>query len=124
MDGRSGWRISKTTECEEFWGVVFFCIWVEFYKERAYVHFEISAMKDTELRRKCLNGLKEAGFKFSDAAFGPESKYTPFFGRSVKVSDMTDHEEVRKAVDNLLKTAKTEFTRAEQVFREVFQTPI
>jgi len=98
--------------------------WIEFYKDKTYIHFEISAMKDPELRRECLKGLKEAGFKFSDSAFELKSKYTRFFGRSVKVSDMTDHEEVRKAVDKLLKIAETEFSKAEQVFREVFQAQI
>ena len=95
--------------------------WIEFYKDKAHIHFELSAMNPPELRTTSLKKLKKAEFRVADWAFEPDKKYSRFFGRSLKVSDMTDYEEVRKVVDKLLRSAKTEFPKAEEIFRDVFK---
>ena len=95
--------------------------WIEFYKDKAHIHFELSAMDSPELRITCLEKLKESGFSFAQLAFDPKRKYTRFFGKSRKVSDMTDYEDVRNAAEELFKKAKTEFPKVEAVLREVFK---
>jgi len=95
--------------------------WMEFYQDKAYIHFELTAMEPPELRLACLEKLKEAGFNVAAGAFNEERKYSRFYGKGQKVSDMTDYEEVRKGVEKLLEKAKAEFPKAETVFREVFK---
>ncbi len=94
--------------------------WFEFYKNQVIIHFELSKMDDTQLRLACVQKLKEAGFKLRKQAFDEKAIYSRFFGGTQKVSDMTDSEAVREAVEKLLKKAKAQFPRAEKVFREVF----
>ncbi len=94
--------------------------WFEFYKEQVYIHFELSKMDDTQLRLACVKKLKEVGFKLRKQAFDENATYSRFFGGTQKVSDMTDYEAVREAVEKLFKKAKPEFPKAEEVFRDVF----
>ena len=96
-------------------------IWIEFWGNRIYIHFEMSKMDDANLRLKCAENLKEAGFPLSAKAFNANATYSRFFGRSYKVSDMTDYEEVKTIIQKLLAKAKTEFPKAEKVFRTVFK---
>lgn len=96
-------------------------LWIEFYKEKAYIHFELSAMDPPELRITCLERLKEAGFPISSWAFHKDRKFSRFFGKSHKVSDMTDYEEVHKVVDGLFKKAKPEFPKVEEILSDVFK---
>jgi len=90
-------------------------------KNRIRLIFEVSAMKDVDLRLACVKDLSKAGFKLGEKAFLKEAKYSRFFSQSLKVSDINDYKDVRKTVENLLKRAKAEFPKAEAVFREVFK---
>ena len=96
-------------------------VWIEFWENRIYIHFEMSKMDDANLRLKCAENLKEAGFPLSAKAFNPNATYSRFFGKSYKVSDMTDYEEVKTIIQKLLAKAKIEFPKAEKVFRTVFK---
>jgi len=84
--------------------------------------WEVSGMDDLQLRLACVNELQKAGFKLTKKAFDENAKYGRFCSKSSKVSDITDHEAVREAVKKLLQKAKTEFAKAEKVFREVFSS--
>ncbi|MBN2271828.1 MAG: PD-(D/E)XK nuclease family protein [Sedimentisphaerales bacterium] len=94
--------------------------WIEYYNNDISIHLELSKMDDPELRLSCVKKLQEAGFKFSKKAFDVNATYSRFFGASSTVSDMSDYEKVREAVEKLLKKAKAEFPKAQGVFNEVF----
>jgi len=94
--------------------------WFEFLEKQISIHFELSKMRDKQLRLKCAKKLQEAGFRLDERAFNMDATYSRFFGGTQKVSDMTDYEAVRGAVEKLFKKAKGEFPKAEKVFREVF----
>jgi len=96
-------------------------IWIEFYDNKIYIHFEMSKMDDANLRLKCAENLREAGFSLRAKAFDVNATYSRFFGKSYKVSDITDYEEVKTIIQKLLAKAKTEFPKAEKVFRTVFK---
>lgn len=95
--------------------------WVEFTKKKIYVHFELSQMDNTQLRQTCAEKLKKAGFPIRKGALDENAKYSRFYGESRTVSDMTNEEEVRKIIEKLFRKAKTEFPKAESVFREAFR---
>ncbi len=82
--------------------------------------FEVSSMKDTQLRLNCVNKLRDKGFKLTKSAFREDAKYSRFYSDMVKISDLTDIETVNITVRKLLKKAKYEFPKAEEVFQEVF----
>jgi len=90
-------------------------------KERVRLVSRVYQMDDTELRLACVRRLQEAGFKLTKKAFDEDAKYSRFYSKYLEVSDTTDYEAVSEAVKKLLHQAKTEFSKAEQVFREVFQ---
>jgi len=83
---------------------------------------EVSRMDDIQLRLACVKKLQKVGFRLTKKAFDENAKYSRFFSKSLKVSDITDYEAVREAVKNLLQKAKTEFVKAEKVFRDVFKS--
>jgi hypothetical protein len=95
--------------------------WFEFGKDKIYIHFEVSAMSDHQIRVKFLKKLQEVGFRFKRGSFDENSKYTRFFVKSQKVRDMNDGDEVHKAVHNLLIKAQTEFPKVEKVLQNVFK---
>ena len=97
------------------------CCWFEYYKGTLSSHFEVCKMDDPALRLECVKSLKAAGFPLSAKAFNANATYSRFFGKSYKVSDMTDYEEVKTIIQKLLAKAKTEFPKAEKVFRIVFK---
>jgi hypothetical protein len=81
---------------------------------------EVSGMDDTQLRLSCVEKLRQAGFKLLKKASNENAKYSRFYSEKMKVSDLTDYEEVSEAAKKLLQDSKTEFPQAEKVFREVF----
>jgi hypothetical protein len=97
------------------------CCWFEFYKSNIYIHFEISKMNDPSLRLKCVNYLKEAGYSLSSKAFDENATYSRFYGKNVKINDMTDYNQVYEGVEKLLKKAKEEFEKVESILRNIFQ---
>lgn len=94
--------------------------WIEFWKNDIMLHFELSKMKEPDLRPECAKRLKEASFKLSNKALSENAIYSRFYGKAQKVTDMTDYEEVRSTIEKILAKAKEEFPCAEKVFREVF----
>ena len=95
--------------------------WFEFWKNEVIFHFELSKMKEPDLRPKCAKRLKEAGFKLSNKALSENAIYSRFYYKSQKVNDMTDYDEVRAAIEKILKKAKEEYPRAENVFKKIFK---
>jgi hypothetical protein len=82
--------------------------------------FEVCQMDDPDLRMQCVEELRKAGFKLGDKAFRKDAKYSRFFTQSESLSGDGDDEEIKAAAEKLIKTAKTTFSKAEQVFRKVF----
>jgi len=124
------WFIPKTwipwiPENAEVWQYlkrpVSVCCWFEYYSKKLYSHFEVCKMDDPELRMECVNGLKDAGFKLSQKAFDKNASYSRFYGKSVKINDETDYDEMRAAIEKLLHQAQPEFPQAEKVFQKVFK---
>jgi hypothetical protein len=97
------------------------CCWFEFYKDSIHIHFEISKMDNSSLRLKCVKYLKEAGFSLSSKAFDENATYSRFYGKNVKINDMTDYNQVYEGVEKLLKKAKEEFEKVEPILRKIFQ---
>ena len=97
------------------------CCWFEYYLNKLHSHFEVCKMDDPELRLECVNQLKKAGFKLSQKAFDKNASYSRFYGKSVKIKDETDYDEMRTAIEKLLHQAKEEFPQAEKVFQKVFK---
>ncbi len=90
-------------------------------KNKISGHFELSKMDDAELRLKCAEKLREAGFSLTKKAFDLDASYSRFWSKSHKVTDMTDYEEVQTIIEKLLTKAKIEFPKAEKVFQTVFK---
>jgi hypothetical protein len=97
------------------------CCWFEFYKDNIHIHFEICKMDNPSLRLKCVNYLKEAGYSLSSKAFDENATYSRFYGKNVKINDMTDYDQVYEGVEKLLKKAKEEFEKVESMLRKIFQ---
>ncbi len=97
------------------------CCWFEFYRDTVYIHFEVCKMDNPSLRLKCVNYLKEEGYNLSSKAFDENATYSRFYGKSVKINDMTDYDQVYKGVEKLLKKAKEEFEKVESILRKIFQ---
>jgi len=62
----------------------------------------------------------QAGFKLSNNALSENAIYSRFYYKSQKVNDMTDYDELKSAIEKILKKAKEEFPRAEKVLRKIF----
>ncbi len=96
------------------------CCWFEYYKKSLYSHFEVCKMDDFDLRLKCVEALRDAGFTLDKRAFDKNATFSRFYGKTVKIKDETDYDEMRSAVEKLLAKMKEEFPKAEAVFRDVF----
>lgn len=96
------------------------CCWIDIYEETLYSHFEVCKMDDKALRLKCVTALKATGFSLTSKAFNEDATYSRFYGSKQKVNDPTDYDQMRSAIEKLLKKATAEFPKAEHVFREVF----
>lgn len=96
------------------------CCWFEYYKKALYSHFEVCKMDDLDLRLKCVEALRDAGFTLDKRAFDKNATFSRFYGKTVKIKDETDYDEMRSAVEKLLAKMKEEFPKAEAVFRDVF----
>lgn len=97
------------------------CCWFEYYKGTLYSHFEVCKMDDPALRLECVKSLKAAGFTLGKRAFLEQATYSRFYGKTVRINDGTDYDEMRSAIEKLLGKAKAEFSKAEKVFRTVFK---
>lgn len=97
------------------------CCWFEFYKGTLYSHFEICKMDDPDLRLKYVNALKEAGYPLKNKAFNRNATYSRFYGKTVRIEDETDYDEMRSAVDKLLNKMKEEFPKVEATLKAVLQ---
>lgn len=100
--------------------------WFENYPSNSNnitLHSEVSKMDDPQLRRLCVTELRKAGFKLTDKAFSEDARFSHFISfREKKIGDINDRDEVRAVVSKLLERAKTEFPKAEAVFRKVFKS--
>ena len=94
--------------------------WFQLGREKVRAAFELSRMDDPKLRLACAEKLRDAGFKLTRKAFDEDAKYSRFFSLVQRVEDMSDEEAVRNAAKKLLQKAKSQFPKAEEVFREVF----
>jgi hypothetical protein len=81
---------------------------------------EVSKMDDPALRLKTVKALREANFKLSKKAFDIDATYSRFFSAYLSIDDMSDAEELRRAVQQLFSKFKPLISSAEQVFKEVF----
>jgi hypothetical protein len=97
------------------------CCWFEYYKGKLYSHFEACKMDDPALRLECVKSLKAAGFILGKKAFDDNATYSRFYGKTVKIKDETDYDEMSSAIKKLLEKAKPEFSKAETVFKDVFK---
>jgi hypothetical protein len=97
------------------------CCWFAYYKGTLRSHFEVCKMDDPVLRLKLAKSLRSAGFTLGKKAFLENATYSRFYGKTVKINDETDYDEMRSAIEKLLEKAKTEFSKAEKVFREDFK---
>jgi hypothetical protein len=97
------------------------CCWFEFYKGTLYSHFEVCKMDDPALRLNLVKSLQAAGFRLGKKAFLESATYSRFYGKTVRINDETDYDEMRSAIEKLLGKAKAEFSKAEKVFRQVLE---
>ena len=97
------------------------CCWFEYYKGKLYSHFEVCKMDDPALRLECVKSLKAAGFTLGKKAFDENATYSRFYGKTVKIKDETDYDEMSSAIEKLLEKAKDEFPKVEKVLKEVFK---
>jgi hypothetical protein len=95
--------------------------WFEEYKGSISSHFEVSKMTDPDLRLIVVQALRVAGFKFTNKAFDRNATYSRFYGENAKIDGISDYENVYSVVENLLEKTKEEFSKAEAVFRNVFE---
>lgn len=94
--------------------------WIELWQDRVSLVFEVSRMKDKALRLQCVKKLQEAGFKLSKMAFKEDATYSRFFRASYSVENANSEEELRRAVEEVIRKSDDQFPKAEKVFREVF----
>ncbi|MBA7692857.1 hypothetical protein ES703_101429 [subsurface metagenome] len=97
------------------------CCWFECYKGTLYSHFEVCKMDDPALRLECVKSLNAAGFTLGKKAFDENATYSRFYGKTVKIKDETDYDEMRSSIEKLLEKAKDEFPKLEKVLKEVFK---
>lgn len=97
------------------------CCWFVYSKGTLYSHFEVCKMDDPSLRLKCVKSLKAAGFTLGKRAFLDQATYSRFYGKTVKINDETDYDEMHSAIEKLLRKAKDEFPKVEKVFQTVFK---
>jgi hypothetical protein len=90
-------------------------------RDKMYLKFEVCRMNDPKLRMRCVEHLREAGFKLTKRAFDEDAKYSRFLNDSRAISEFDNEEELRDAVDKLLTDAKEDFQKALAVLREVFK---
>jgi hypothetical protein len=79
-------------------------------------------MNDPILRLACVKALSESGFKLGKMAFREDATFSRFYRASHSVRDSGDEEEVRDAINKLIKKAKDEFPKVEAVLKGVFST--
>jgi hypothetical protein len=89
-------------------------------KQQVELICEVSSMPDPDLRMATVTALKNAGFKLKQEAFRKDAVYSRFFSKRKEIGDMTDTEEIGRAVKTLYAEFKPQITSAEQVFKEVF----
>ena len=95
--------------------------WIEVFRNKVHLHFEICRMTDPKLRMKLVSRLHEAGFKLGSKAFTEDAIYSRFYSPSrIAVTDPGDENEMEDAVAKLVAKAKEQFPKAEAVLREVF----
>lgn len=94
--------------------------WIEQASNRARLIFELSRMDNPALRMACAKALQTAGFTLTSLAFNKDAKYSRFYTSSISVSDWTNEDEMREAVQKLFAKAKEQFPKAETVLRKVF----
>ena len=97
------------------------CCWLAGRPGKVRLVFEVSRMDDPKLRLACVQALRDAGFRLLKSAFREDAKYSRFFRATEVVSGLDNPEEVRQAVENLLKKARGGFDKAEAVFDGVFK---
>jgi hypothetical protein len=83
--------------------------------------FEVSGMDDSKLRRRCVERLSAAGFKFGKAAFEMEAKYSRFLHLTIPLNDADDAEQLQSAFGELVEKAMPHFQKAETVLKDVFK---
>ncbi len=97
------------------------CCWLRYSKGKLSSHFEVSKMDDPVLRLECVKSLRAAGFTLGKKAFDENATYSRFYGKTVKIKDETDYDEMSSAIEKLLGKAKEEFPKVEKVLTEVFK---
>ena len=97
------------------------CCWFEYSKGTLSSHFEVCKMDNPALRLKLIQNLRVAGFNLGERAFLEGATYSRFYGKTVRIKDETDYDEMRAAIEKLLEKAKNEFLTAEKVFKKVFK---
>lgn len=98
------------------------CCWIEQTPTRSRLIFEVSDMKDPELRMACVKALRDEGFKLTNKAFEEGTKCSRFYTSSQTVSDWTNEQKVADAVGKLFAKAEPYFEKTAAVFRKVFKT--
>jgi len=78
-------------------------------------------MDDPALRLEYVKSLKAAGFTLGKKAFDENATYSRFYGKTVKIKDETDYDEMSLAIKKLLEKSKDEFPKLEKVLKEVFK---
>ncbi len=96
--------------------------WIELWDDNINVVFEVSRMNDPALRLACVQALSDNGFKLTKRAFREEAIYSRFYRTSRRLRDSGDEEEVRDAIDRVVKRAKEQFPKVEAVLKSVFPT--
>jgi hypothetical protein len=82
---------------------------------------EVSSMTDSKLRRRCMERLRNDGFKFRDRAFDETAKSTVFISFTETISDFNDEEELKIIIVRLLEKAGEPFRLAEVAMSDVFK---
>lgn len=87
-------------------------------EDRVWLKFEVSKMTDPKLRMKCVEELRKAGFKLTEAAFRPDATYSRFYNASVRING---EDGLKNALEQLLREAFDPISKAEGVLKKVFK---
>ena len=94
--------------------------WCTRWQNRIRLVFEICRMDQPKLRLSCVKALHKAGFKFTKKAFNEEAVFSRFYYACQNVTDPTDEDEVREAVEKLVGKGKEQFPKVLAVLEQVF----
>jgi hypothetical protein len=90
------------------------------YGDKIRLVFECCATTDAEQRLHFVTELRDHGFKLTKKAFQPDATFSRFYSNTEHVDDMSDEDEVKRALSVCLDQSKAKFETMAKVCRKVF----